>query len=530
MCATLLCNLQPPSVDEVSKLINSMPAKSSVIDSIPTSVVKLNADIFAKLIARLATLSFNEGSFPARFKTASVTPLLKKKGLDPDDSANYRPISNLHTISKILERITMIRLVAHVEQSPSYNRYQSAYRKGYSTETAILRLLNDVYCNAESKARTLLVQLDLSAAFDTIDIETLLLRAEHTFGISGCALLWLKSYLSNRSQFIRVGNQQSKCTVNEYGVPQGSVLGPLLFALYVAPVANVIADFGIGHSQYADDTQLYIALKENNALPLLSDCSRAVHNWFLLNGLSLNPDKSEAIVIGTGARQRSEGSLDVVAVADAKIRPSDSVKSLGVIIDNTLSFNAHVSSVCKAAHFHTRALSHIRKNISEKTALTVASTMVGARLDYCNSILYGASKSNLQKLQRVQNSLARIVTGTRRIEHITPVLARLHWLPIAMRVEYKVALLTFKVVTTQQPGYLNDLVKLHAPARQLRSSSRVNRLQLDTAKTQFASRAFRYAAPTVWNSLPSELTTDLSSLSRFKTGLKTYLYRNAFCH
>ena len=139
-----------------------------------------------------------------------------------------------------------------------------------------------------------------------------------------------------------------------------------MFALYVAPVANVIADFGIGHSQYADDTQLYIALKENNALPLLSDCSRAVHNWFLLNGLSLNPDKSEAIVIGTGARQRSEGSLDVVAVADAKIRPSDSVKSLGVIIDNTLSFNAHVSSVCKAAHFHTRALSHIRKKISEK--------------------------------------------------------------------------------------------------------------------------------------------------------------------
>ena len=110
----------------------------------------------------------------------------------------------------------MIRLVAHVEQSPSYNRYQSAYRKGYSTETAILRLLNDVYCNAESKARTLLVQLDLSAAFDTIDIETLLLRAEHTFGISGCALLWLKSYLSNRSHslFVSANNSQSVQSMN----------------------------------------------------------------------------------------------------------------------------------------------------------------------------------------------------------------------------------------------------------------------------------------------------------------------------
>ena len=123
----------------------------------------------------------------------------------------------------------------------------------------------------------------------------------------------------------------------------------------------MIASFGLSHSQYADDTQLYIALNDEKALSSLFACCLAVYNWFLLNGLSLNPDKSEAIVIGTGARHRSECSLDVVTVGDAKIRPSDSVKSLGVIIDNTLSFNAHVNSVCKAAHFHTRALSHIRK-------------------------------------------------------------------------------------------------------------------------------------------------------------------------
>jgi len=190
----LLSDLQPPTVDEVCKLINAMPAKSSVVDSIPTSVIKSTADIFGKLIVRLATLSFNEGNFPSRYKAASVTLLIKKKGLDRDDPANFRPISNLHTISRILERILMSRLVAHVERSPSFNRYQSAYRKGYSTETAITRLLNDTYCNADNKARTLLLQLDLYAAFDTIDIETLLNRVEHTFGISGCALRWLKSY------------------------------------------------------------------------------------------------------------------------------------------------------------------------------------------------------------------------------------------------------------------------------------------------------------------------------------------------
>ena len=184
----------------------------------------------------LATLSFNEGNFPSRYKAASVTPLIKKKGLDRDDPANFRPISNLHTISKILERILMSRLVAHVERSPSFNRYQSAYRKIYSTETAITRLLNDAYCNADNKARTLLLQLDLSAAFDTIDIETLLNRVEHTFGISGCALRWLKSYLSKRSQSIRVGNQQSGCKACEHVVPQGSDRYCSRYMLHLLPM------------------------------------------------------------------------------------------------------------------------------------------------------------------------------------------------------------------------------------------------------------------------------------------------------
>jgi hypothetical protein len=424
----------------------------------------------------------------------------------------------------------MSRLIAHVERSPSYNRYQSAYRKGYSTETAILRLLNDIYCNADNKARTLLLQLDLSAAFDTLDSETLFKRLEHTFGISGCALRWLISYLENRSQFIRVGNSQSGRKACEYGVPQGSVLGPLLFTLYVAPVANVIASFNISHSQYADDTQLYIALSDEKALSSLSNCCTTVYNWFLLNGLSLNPDKTEAIVIGTGARHRSEGPLDFVIVGDAKIRPTDSVKSLGVIIDNTLTFTAHVNSMCKAAYFHIQALRHIRKRVPEDVALSIASSMIGARLDYCNSILHGTSLSNIQKLQRVQNSLARIVTGTRRSEHITPVLARLHWLPLAMRVEYKVALLTFKVITTQQPSYLYDLVKFRTSVRDLRSSSRINCLQTDSSKTVFASRAFRHSAPIIWNNLPSELTDDLSSLNSFKSRLKTHLFRKAFRH
>jgi len=164
-----------------------------------------------------------------------------------------------------------------------------------------------------------LLQLDLSAAFDTIDQSTLKSRLDLNFGISGCALQWLSSYLSNRSQFVLVGGRRSKTMICEFGVPQGSVLRPLLFSPYVSPIINVISGFGISLSQYVDETQLYISLKDKRAISLLADCIESVHWWFTLNGLSLNPDKFEAIIIGTGARQRSESTLEVIDLGNVHI-------------------------------------------------------------------------------------------------------------------------------------------------------------------------------------------------------------------
>ena len=148
--------------------------------------------------------------------------------------------------------------------------------------------------------------------------------------------------------------------------------------------------------------------------------------------------------------------------------------------------------------------------------------MVSARIDYCNAVLHGTSKSNINKLQRVQNSLARIVTGARKSDHINPVLASLHWLPVSSRIEYKVALLTFKILTLRQPDYLSELLHLHIPARQLRSGDKVNQLHFCSVKTAFAGRAFSNAAPTVWNSLPCDETEDLSSLTWFKRKLTCF--------
>jgi len=147
----------------------------------------------------------------------------------------------------------------------------------------------------------MLLQLDLSSAFDTIDMCTLLRRLRFTFAISGPALKWIRSYLACRSQAIRLGHKQSPNISCEYGVPQGSVLGPLLFTLFMSPISNVISSFGVSQTQYANDTQLYIGLNDATSVSTLSDCFTAVQHWLDLNGLSMNPDKTEAIVIGTSA-------------------------------------------------------------------------------------------------------------------------------------------------------------------------------------------------------------------------------------
>ena len=222
-----------------------------------TSVIKSCFDVFAHLVARLAKLFFTEGKFPSRYKTASVTPLLKKKELDPDVASNYRPISDLRTISKMLERLFMASrpMRPHIESCANFNRYLSAYRRGHSTETTLLRILDDVYHAAENHSRSLLLQLDLPAAFDALDKPTLLRRLDHTFGVRDTSHKWVDSYLNER-QYLRVGDRVSASVSCHYGVPQGSVLGPLLFTICTSPTVSVIAHFrNVHHAQYADDTQ-----------------------------------------------------------------------------------------------------------------------------------------------------------------------------------------------------------------------------------------------------------------------------------
>ena len=221
------------------------------------------------------------------------------------------------------------------------------------------------------------------------------------FGFSGSSLAWLESYLSQRQQYVLLNSIKSQTSTLTDGVPQGSVLGPLLFSAYLSPISRLIESFGLLHHIYADDTTLLVSFDPTLfPLKLLNDCTVALSNWLMFNGLLLNPSKSEVMWAGTSSQLRTASTYDQdLKIADIHINPSSSLKVIGVIFDNQLTFSPHISNLCQSVNYHLRALTHIRRSLDTQTANMLATSIIGSRVDYCNSLFSGITDHNIQYSQ-----------------------------------------------------------------------------------------------------------------------------------
>ncbi len=232
-----------------------------------------------------------------------------------------------------------------------YEDFQSGFRPRHSTETAFVKITNYLLLASDQGFISLLVLLDLSAAFDTIDHDILIDRLQNYTGIQGQALRWFRSYLSDRYHFVYLNGESSQLSPVKNGVPQGSVLGPLLFSLYMLPLGNIIRKYGISFHCYADDTQLYISTRpdETSKLSKLTECVKNVKDWMTNNFLLLNSDKTEILLIGS--KNSTQNLLDHNLQLDGCTVTSSTVKNLGVVLDSNLSFENHISHVSKRAFF-----------------------------------------------------------------------------------------------------------------------------------------------------------------------------------
>ena len=520
-----LSSFHPVTEHEVRNIILRSTDSSCSLDLIPTKLLKSCITSLTPPITHLINLSLKEGSFPTSFKHAVVTPLLKKQSLPKNELSSYRPISNLNFISKVLERVLYSRLCTHLDSFPSMSPFQSAYRKFYSTETALIRIHNDLTLAMNRQRVSALVLLDLSAAFDTIDHNILLCRLNSCFGVSETAHALLSSYLFQRSQSVAIDHIFSPDLSLLRGVPQGSVLGPLLFTLYTTPLSHLLNDSSLQFHFYADDTQIYLSFSStdsNTALMKLTSTLDLVHSWFSANLLVVNPSKTEYLLIGS-TQQRSKITNSSIFFKNVSLSPTESARNLGVIFDSNLNFKSHISSICRSSFFHIRQLRQIRSSLDRNSAIILANSLVHSKLDYCNSLLNGLPNTSIVRLQYVQNSLARVVCNTTKFRsHTATLLKSLHWLPIPERIKFKIASLTFKIINFGKPSYLAELLTSYEPTRTLRSSG-TNLLSIPDIRSSMGRRSFSYSAPTLWNSLPPDLRS-CTSITTFQGKLKTHLF------
>ena len=307
------------------------------------------------------------------------------------------------------------RLNSHIDSSQTSNDYQSAYRKFHSTETALLKIHTDILSSMDDGRVTAYPLLDLSAAFDTIDHTILLRRLGNWFRVSGKALDWFESYLTGRSQRIKLDHCLSSRSDLSFAVPQGSVLVPPLFTLYITPLSSLVSGHAISHHLYAVGSQLYVSFLSGDSAATLNGlqlCLASVQSWMSTNKLKLNPDKTEFLLNGN-ERQRSKYlSVFPIELLGVETYPAKSARNLGVIFDKNFNFRSHVSAICSSCIYHIRDLRRIRRHFDLDSAKLLVNSLVSSRFDYCNSLLSGIAETDLTKLQRVLNRLARVVTVT----------------------------------------------------------------------------------------------------------------------
>lgn len=393
-----------------------------------------------------------------------------------------------------------------------------------------MRVTNDIRLALDRKQGTLLVLLDLSSAFDTIDHTVLLNRLRMRYGLRGPALQWMESYLQDRKQRVVIGQESSDYEELNTGVPQGSVLGPLLFSLYVQPVGDIIRRHGLQFHHYADDLQLMLTFELNaqsllEAMRRLEACICDIREWMTSNYLKLNDGKTEFLpIVPTSAKHLVEGLT--INVGGITVSAVNSVRNLGVHLDKHMDMTTNCSMIIRACYYHLHHVSQINKFLPRKTRERVINALVTSRLDYCNSLLYGTIDKNFARLQRVQNAAARIIMGVPKRDSITPVLKDLHWLPVCDRARFKLLVLVHRAVNNCGPTYLQELVSIHVPARALRSAGS-GLLARQRTRCKFGDASFVVAAAELWNNLPSSLR-QINSESGFKQALKTHYFNAHF--
>ena len=492
--------LDPVSITECKKIIHNLNKTNTHLDHMPVDLFKNNSEIFAPLISDLANLCFSTGMFPDPLKIACVTPVFKKG--DPKIVSNYRPISVAHYLSKILENLILVRLNNFLTEFNVIADDQYGFRAGKSTADAIVRFLEFLYSAIDRNEYAIALFIDYQKAFDTVNREILLKKLDK-YGIRGKPLDLIASYLSNRFQFTKINSSQSSKLPCNIGLPQGAILSPTLFILYINDLHNLSNNFST--VLFADDTTLLF--KNPVFSNLIQSCNQEIDKfrlWTTANRLSLNVDKTCAIVFGN--RKHTQNFSISFGVSTIKIVTEFTF--LGVKIDNNLKFNSHSQFICNKIAKNIGILYKLSNYVPRKILRSVYFSIIYPYLNYCILIWGNTYYVHLYPIAMLQKRAVRILSGAQFLSHTEPLFKRLGLLKLEDIFKHQALIYVYK-----NPDMFSNY-SYHGY-----NTRNILNFQSEFRRTVLTSRSVLCFGPNLWNNLPNAVKSS-ETLSKFKFDVK----------
>ena len=513
-----LFNFRSVSVEEVRRIISAMPTnKSPGPDKVEAWVLKDSLSVILGPLTEIINCSLATSTFPDAWKAAEVIPLLKEG--DHNVASNNRPLSLLPVASKVCERIVLNQLSGYLSDHNRLTHHQNGNKKLHSTETLSIYITDNILEAMDNKKITVLILLDLSKAFDSINHQRLLKKLT-SVGASPATVKWFESYLSHRTQTLRIGSTLSDPLTISHGVPQGAILSPLLFCIYTNDLPNTPLTCEI--ESYVDDSKIlrsFHTLESETAMLEIEEDLHRVAIWCCENHLLINPEKTKFLLLGTRQLMNRLPAQPSLSFLGKTLTPVSSAKDLGLTLDSHLSYDDHISKLTSSCLFKLMQINRVRQSFDQTTLLKIMSTLVFSKMFYCSTVWSNTTNKNITKLQLLQNFACKIVTGTRKYDHVSPLLRQLNWKPVQQCLDYRDLVLTYKCVKNLAPEYL---CKKFQKCPHDRATRNRDLFQIPRFKTSTGQRTFSYRAVKLWNNLDKDVK-DSKSLNSFKKALKALL-------
>ena len=487
--------------------------KSTGVDNISMVMIKMAVPTIVPSLTHICNRSLSERIFPTKWKRSKIIPIHKSG--NKKSANNYRPISILPSVSKILERLVQVQLTDYLKFNSILSEAQSGFRKNHSTITALLKVTDDWLSAIDHGLLTGAVFIDLRKAFDTVD-PYILLNKLSNIGVSDSCLSWFRSYLIGRRICTVINSSTSEESSIDYGVPQGSILGPLLFVVYIDDLVKHLEQCSV--HLYADDTVIYFSSKDVHMIEsVLNSELQNIFDWLGSSKLSLNCSKTVCMLFGSQRMLNKCNQLNII-VNRAKIQQVQSTKYLGMILDPNLKWNLHIDHMFNRISKLIRMLSRLRHTLSLSDIKIVYNAIIMPIFDY-GDVLYGSGAAKYtDSLQKLQNRAFRIILGLSPYEHVSikELHRRLGYKSLESRRYCHLNVMVYKAINELAPPYLNNSFHFCQYNYSLRSNGNLAILK---PRTDYLKRTFSYRGAKQFNNLPTELKLP-TSLKSFSNRLK----------